>query len=207
MKHIMLDLETLSTQPTAAILSIGACLFDRDGVKDNFTFYANVDPECYELRVSESYFHRSHDTMDWWRLPANAEAYSSLLPNRLIINRAIADFINWLPVDKQSYLIWSNGADFDLPVITHAMRWCDFKAPWSHKNTRCYRTVKNLFPFVPFVPIGTAHKADDDAKAQANHLISIAKEFYHAFSIDLLEESSIAGAYRDLYNMPRMHAV
>lgn len=42
-------------------------------------------------------------------------------------------------------------------------------APWSHRDDRCYRTLKNLRPDVAFEPYDTHHNALDDAFAQATH--------------------------------------
>ncbi|MHB0978446.1 MAG: 3'-5' exoribonuclease domain-containing protein [Minisyncoccota bacterium] len=59
--------------------------------------------------------------------------------------------------------------------MQYAYHALDMKQPWKFWNNRCYRTLKNMFPEVPFVRIGIAHDALDDAKSQAEHAVAILK--------------------------------
>ncbi|NDD98181.1 MAG: 3'-5' exoribonuclease, partial [Actinobacteria bacterium] len=60
MTQVMIDIETLSTQYNAAILSIGAVKWEESEIVD--TFYINVDPKsCKELGL-----HVEHKTVEWW---------------------------------------------------------------------------------------------------------------------------------------------
>jgi inhibitor of KinA sporulation pathway (predicted exonuclease) len=69
--------------------------------------------------------------------------------------------------------IWGNGAAFDNTIL--AAWFKHFNLPWDFRKDRCYRTVKNMFPGVPYQFVGTKHNALADATNQAEHLIQIAK--------------------------------
>ena len=72
-------------------------------------------------------------------------------------------------------LVWSNGADFDVPMLAHAFSQVQMEMPWKFFNSRCFRTYKNLPGAknvgVPFA--GTKHNALADAYHQAQTLQAI----------------------------------
>lgn len=159
----MIDLETMDTAPTAAIVSIGAVQFDKSGVLDEF--YAIIDLQSsvdWGLTMSPS-------TVQWWISQKNkTDTFdgdkSDLLP------AVLRGFANWLPKDCK---VWGNGADFDNVILRNAYDACSIPLPWKYYNNACYRTMKNLAPTANISRIGIHHNALDDAKSQALHLISI----------------------------------
>lgn len=175
--HIMLDLETLSTAPDAAIVAIGAVTAripaERYG---SDSFYRIVDGQS-SIKAGGS---MSFSTWKWW-MDQSKEAQSIFNdPRAISIEQALSDFDDWLdyliPADgSDDALVWGNGSDFDNVVIRGAYERLGRKAPWSFRNNRCYRTLKNLAPEIRFEQPGTAHNALDDATAQANHLERIWK--------------------------------
>jgi hypothetical protein len=62
--HLMLDLETLSTEPNAAIVSIGACAFDmldkEEDIEHTFLRRVSIESNFEHGR------HISADTLMWW---------------------------------------------------------------------------------------------------------------------------------------------
>ena len=52
MNDVMVDLETLSTKPNAAIVSIGAVFFDPKTGELGDTYYQVIDIETYGLTVN-----------------------------------------------------------------------------------------------------------------------------------------------------------
>ena len=60
--HLMIDLETLSTEQNAIILNIGAIGFDpfSSNVYTQHSFYARIDLESQPTR------HESEQTLKWW---------------------------------------------------------------------------------------------------------------------------------------------
>ena len=59
-RHVVLDLETLSTRSNAAIVSIGAVAIENLEVVDEF--YVNVDPST----CKEAGLHIDPLTVEWW---------------------------------------------------------------------------------------------------------------------------------------------
>jgi hypothetical protein len=69
--------------------------------------------------------------------------------------------------------LWGNGASFDNAILAHAYARCGATPPWKFWNDRCYRTVAALTA-TPRQQGGTHHNALDDARSQAEHLITAA---------------------------------
>jgi len=72
-------------------------------------------------------------------------------------------------------VVWGNGASFDNAILANAYHKTHLDLPWQYYNNRCYRTIKNCYPNIKLSRAGTLHKALDDAKSQAMHLIEIFK--------------------------------
>ncbi len=166
---VMLDLETLSTAPDAAIVAIGACTFATDGttLASRRVFRQAVMPDTSQAaggRIDAL-------TVVWWcGQPAAAREAWTLAPARSI-QSALEQFAIWcMPeFENERVRIWGNGAGYDNVVLRGAYDRCHILPPWRHQDDRCYRTLKNLRPDIAFEQIGTAHEAADDAVSQALH--------------------------------------
>lgn len=168
MQHVMLDLETLSSANDAAVVAIGACLFDPYG--DGFTdkFYCPVDVESAMTHGSVA-----GSTLKWWLKQSDAVRQQTFPESgALELPAALAWFSAWLRNKGTNVAVWGNGATFDNVVIRSAYAAVKLPVPWSFRNDKCYRTVINLpgAEAVPFVRSGEAHNALDDAITQALHL-------------------------------------
>lgn len=166
-KQIMLDMETLGTRADAVIISIGAVMFDFDtGVIDDEGFYASVSIDSNTTAGR----HISESTLVWW-IGQSEGAKRVFNEPKITLTAALEGFSDWAGADNT---VWSNGADFDIPMISHAYSTHDLETPWKFFNTRCYRTYKNL-PGAPKMvdKPKIAHHALYDAKAQAEHAIQI----------------------------------
>lgn len=169
----MIDLETLSLLPNAAIISIGAVKFDPfEGVITS-SFYQNVDQSSSLLLG----MHRDPKTLDWWAADERKEARSMLTTNAIDIALAVQRFVDWCGTD--GIIPWSKGAAFDLPILKStifAIKGNDPKeVPWKYRDESCYRTLARLYPGILPPRTGVSHNALDDATYQANHLMSILK--------------------------------
>lgn len=166
MKHVMVDLETLGTSADAVIMSIGAVRFDLEtGDIDDLGFYASVSVDSnleLKRRVSE-------DTLLWW-LKQSPAAQKVFHEPKIELPEALADFSDWLGTDDN--YMWSNGADFDLPMIAHAYTQARIEVPWKFWNSRCMRTYKNLpgAKNIKFDAEGVKHNALSDAVNQARQV-------------------------------------
>ena len=144
---IMVDLETMSTRPEAAIVAVGACTFDHPGVARE-RFYQTVDIESSQSQVLR------------------------LFARWLLAVYRVTDDSYKIPREAT---VWGNGAAFDNVILTSAYRNCNLPLPWTHKQDACYRTLTLEFPGVP-KPVrdeSLSHNALADAVAQAEHAEAI----------------------------------
>lgn len=122
-KAIMIDMETLSTSADGVIVSLGAVKFDlRTGEVDDAAFYAAVSLDSnLELgrRIDES-------TFSWWQQQSDA-ARAVFSEPKSTLEVVLNDFTEWFGDERQE--IWSNGADFDIPMLAHAYKQLGMTAP------------------------------------------------------------------------------
>ncbi|MFZ5272107.1 3'-5' exonuclease [Enterobacter asburiae] len=177
MQHIMIDLETMGSTPTAAIVSIGAVAFDLESGELGKQFYKRVD-----LKSSvENGGTIDASTVQWW-LRRDAAARSEIVADDAVnIRQALGElgcFILRNSPHPDAYL-WARGTDFDFPILTSAMARIDLSPVWKYRNTRDVRTIehaaisagmdpRNAIPFE-----GDKHNALHDAIHQAKTVIHI----------------------------------
>jgi hypothetical protein len=166
MDSIMLDLETLATTADAVILSIGACKFDmKSGEIDDACFYTIVNTDQPRRHISP-------ETLSWWITQSDDAQVVFTSTEKIMLHEALLEFSDW--VDNENYLLWSNGADFDIPILNHALHEHRMNPVVKHYNHRCFRTYKNIFNSVPKPPMdGIKHNALADAIHQARWLIDM----------------------------------
>lgn len=169
MKDVMFDAETLGTKADAVIMSIGAVKFDlASGEIADDAFYASVSIDSnlqLGRKVDES-------TLIWW-LGQSSDAQRVFHEPKTPLEIALADLVEWLGHNKRN--VWSNGADFDIPMFAHAYSQIGVEPPWLFYNTRCLRTYRSL-PCAVNVPKPEPqikHHAMYDALAQAQHAQAI----------------------------------
>lgn len=175
MNHVMIDLETLGTQPGSVILSIGAVLFDQKKPISTCLgeeLYVVVNRKSCEdagLTISQ-------DTLDWWKKqsPEARKVLSEAESGGDALKTALVALAKFIPAGAK---IWSNGANFDQPLLDVAYNKVGVNLPWKYWNSRCYRTVLSLCKeekqFRP--PTVLAHNALEDAKWQARHMVNVAQ--------------------------------
>lgn len=185
--NIMLDLETYGTRPGCIILSIGMAAFTPQGLITGDTFYRVIDfQSCVDAGLTSD-----PGTMKWWgeqtrEVQQTLHAAMDIMGGRdgsigrrvdplgMVLNHARLFIKNHFG----DVTIWGNGADFDNPILAVAYQRAGFGAPpWQPYAGRCYRTLKNLLPYVPKpVRRGVHHNALDDAEWQAIHAAALLTE-------------------------------
>ena len=162
MKDVMIDLETLGTKSTAAIVQIGACYFDRETGEIGQTLKLNIQyPNGFGP------FTVDFGTVSWW-LQQGEEARSSILGNAMYIAEAMEILRDFL---KGADNLWAH-ATFDLPIIQHAFDFCNFKNPVHFRGMRDIRTLMDLADHRSTVErTGTHHDALDDCKFQVQYCV------------------------------------
>lgn len=166
MNHIVIDLETLSTQPHASIISIAAVAFDDVTGETLLEFKRNIEPSPR--------LHIDPKTVMWWlNLPKDAQD-ALQTPKPMSIEQALEEFAFAIRIAGPDALVWGNGATFDNVILASAYQVLGVKRPWGYKTDRCYRTIRAVFPNVPEpARIGVPHEALDDARHEAKHLLAI----------------------------------
>lgn len=161
--RIMIDLKTLGMAPGSALLSIGAVKFGNGEIWDQF--YSRIDLQsCVDLGLTID-----PSTVFWW-LAQNESARLEVAKPAPHVAAVIQDFRMWSGDDAE---IWGNGAAFDNVLLACAAKAVGIEMPWAHRQSMCYRTVKNLYPEIELVREGTHHNALDDARSQALHLMKM----------------------------------
>ena len=176
---VMLDIETLGTQPGCAVVSIGAVLFNRPNSYVGPTFSANIS--IVDL-IDNFGFSVSGGTIQWW-LNQSSEAQAGLLEGSVNVVHALMDFARFVTDDHdggcdERVRVWGNGAGFDNVLVRQMYERMRLQAPWKFWNDRCYRTLKNendkakeLLPTA--AESNVAHRALDDALWQTYHLLNM----------------------------------
>lgn len=166
----MIDLETMGNKPGSALVAIGTVKFDSDKAYDGFYEKINLE-SCQSVGLN-----MDADTVLWWmRQSPEARNEFNQAGCGMHIAQALDKLNLWINAHHKSVHVWGNGADFDQPLLKAAYNACVIKLPWEHYNSRCYRTIKNLFPHVRISHVGTKHNAVSDAHSQAEHLINMLK--------------------------------
>jgi exodeoxyribonuclease VIII len=173
MIDVMADLETLSTEPDAVVVSIGAVEFDPIAGALGNRFYCIIDLERDDVLGGDV----SARTLKWWMCQSDAARAVFNAAPMLTGHEALEAFRVFLLPHQGQTILWGNGSDFDNVVLRSMYKRAGLAAPWQFYNNRCYRTLKNMAPHVKMERVGTHHNALDDAISQANHAIAIYKDF------------------------------
>lgn len=140
MKNTMLDIETFGTSPGSVIRSIGAVAFELTG-EIGETFYVNVDKQsCLSAGLVVD-----PNTEKWWGEQSPA-AQKAFLVDPKPLKVALEQFASWL-LAQNAPTIWSQGANFDPPVLEAAYRALGKETPWRFYNVRDTRTIYDVFGF------------------------------------------------------------
>lgn len=173
MKHIMLDLESLSTRSDAVIVAIAAVEFDFETAQTGRVFYVKIDIQsCLDagLRVDGA-------TLAWWfKQPDDTRL--ELLSNTIHLFQALGllrEFI--LNTNNGDVTIWANSPKFDLTKIENAYHAYQLPVPWVHTQEMCVRTFQSLVPQIKqaMQPTAAPHNALNDCLHQFNYCIEVYK--------------------------------
>lgn len=141
MIHAMIDLETLSTNPNATILTVG-------GVKFNpHTFEEPAQGMYFRVDVNkQTSMGRDvmQDTVNWWsKQPKEIsdEAFSD--DNRISLDDMIKK-INKFSVGVDVF--WCQGPLFDYAILQDIYKQLGYPVPWQYWQIRDSRTLFSLVP-------------------------------------------------------------
>lgn len=175
--HLMVDIETWDVAPTAAVASIGACMFDPTAgptQEISETFYCTISLASNQMNERTI----SASTVEWW-LGQSQEARDALLSNQVGLAKGLASFAEWFQHDTtyRPTHVWANSPSFDCVILQSAFESCRLLFPLGFWLTRDVRTAGEMGYENPKErkavmtlfreQVGTAHNAKDDAIAQA----------------------------------------
>jgi len=165
LRHVMIDLETMGLRPNAAIVSIGAVIFDPRYGKKADGFYT-------ELAWRQQCRNIDSGTKEWWG-KQNPKAKKAL-SGTAELGEQLEELAFWLPNDCK---VWGNGPTFDISILEDAYIQHDIEIPWKFWNVRDCRTIKDLYESArggfDKKSGGTLHNALDDAQYQADYVIEM----------------------------------
>ena len=174
--HVMVDIETMGTEPGAALLSLAAVLFEPRGQRVEETFLRNIELQsCLDagLRVGAP-------TVYWWLTRSDA-ARLALLKDRVPLSNALNDFSQWFK-DTGASKIWSHGATFDVVIVETAYRALGLNPPYKFRDARDTRTLFDLARVEYTENEETAHQALADALRQAEFVQNAYRSIFDATS-------------------------
>lgn len=154
----MIDLETLGTTPGCAIVSIGACSFDMEGIKEKF--YQAVDISRLPSGTIDA------GTVKWWLQQSDAARAVFTDQEATTLAIALERFAEFWDRNGGIFL-WGHGAAFDAPILDAACNRAGVRSLAKFWNYRDTRTLYALADVSPAREAGTHHNALDDAVAQA----------------------------------------
>jgi hypothetical protein len=182
--HIVLDLETLSTQPNAAVASIGAAALAADGTLLSSLHVAINDQGQHMRHIDEI---GEDSTVQWWsRQEPAARAASVDAKDAVPASAALGYFGAWVAAvtgadaGESDVRVWGNSAVFDNVILRTLYRDCHplgYAEPWQWRFDRDMRTLLELYPAAKDVGefVGIKHHAEHDALHEAKQLAKVLK--------------------------------
>jgi hypothetical protein len=169
--HIVLDLETLSTKPNAAVIAIGAVAVSATGAIVG-EFHIAVDGYSQPGRDIDA------ATLAWWEEQTpEAKAASLQATDHVSATVAMCKFSAWVleMADSTTVKMWGNGSSFDCTILSSLYAQCHelgYPQPWAWWNDRDMRTLVDAFPTAKQVGDfeGIKHHALHDARHEAKQL-------------------------------------
>ena len=171
MIHGMIDLETLSTNPNATILTVGGVKFDPYTMAEpsqGMYFRVDVDSQTEMGRDV------MQETVNWWsKQPKEIsdEAFSD--DNRASLDDMIKK-INKFSVGVDVF--WCQGPLFDYAILQDIYKQLGYPVPWQYWQIRDSRTLFSLVPKDPAEKRTGLHNALEDCYFQAKKVQRVYKQ-------------------------------
>jgi len=180
MHHLMLDIETLDTKPSAVILSVAAVFFDPRTGKLGAEFCHSVNSEQQQPGRSISL-----DTVAWWARQSD-NVRKQAFSGGSSLKRVLTDLSRFIQINSSEQVkVWGNGKEFDCSILEHAFEQLALPCPWRFWDTQDVRTMITLAELHGFNPKkdrvfeGTPHLPLDDAKHQARYVADVVSSLYY----------------------------
>lgn len=152
---ITIDFETCALCPTAAVMSVGAVIWNRTSDDSPFVFEGVTMPSLFvygrhvDLRSQfVEGFTFDNETAQWWaqRSDEAKEVVLGYDETPLVsIDQVIGNLCRWMKEIKEmlkaeQIVLWSQGTDFDIAILRNICNKYCIEIPVSYKNFRDHRT-------------------------------------------------------------------
>ena len=171
MTHAMIDLETLSTNPDATILTVGGVKFNPYSFTEpsqGMYFRVDVDSQTAMGRDVQQ------ETIDWWATQPKEISEEALGDkNRISLDEMVKTINKWsVGVD----VFWCQGPLFDYAILQDIYKQLGNPVPWNFWQIRDSRTLFSLVPRDPNEIRKEAHNALADCYFQAKKVQKVFKQ-------------------------------
>lgn len=133
MKHLMIDIETLDNRPTAAVVAIGARIFDATGIGAGFEVY--IDPAAAKKHGT-----MGEETMQWWA-KQDYHVMTQVMSGRVDSSTGLKNLYDFIAKHGPRY-VWAYPPQFDILILQHLARQTGLIWPFHYRDERCARTIK-----------------------------------------------------------------
>jgi hypothetical protein len=130
LKHLMLDIETMSSAPDAAVIAIGARLFTHEGLSKGFEVFIDTNAASHIGSVSD-------ETMQWW---SKQDVREQVFNGTCHPADAFFRFTEFVRLHKPD-TIWANSPSFDVVIMRHLAKQVGLTFPFHYRDERDCRTL------------------------------------------------------------------
>lgn len=167
--NIVVDIETLATEHNAAVIDIAAvALYEVEGL--NRYFNVKIEPSQY---LGHAAFSSNNATRDFHE-KQNPGYLQECEDQGLTIQEAALALFAFMQSYNDVFELhcWSQGKDFDFPILSNFMKVAELDVPWNYGKVHCLRDLVWLNPKCRIHPApgSVKHKALDDAVFEARQL-------------------------------------
>jgi len=171
MIHAMVDLETLSTNTNAVILTIGGVKFDpHTSVIPSQGMYFKVDVDSQTAIGREV----MQETMDWWGEQTKEIQEEAMGEKDRIPLEQMTKNINKFAVGVD--IFWCQGPLFDYAILGNIYKQLGNPVPWQYWQIRDSRTLFSLVPRDLNEKRSGQHNALEDCYFQAKKVQKVYKQ-------------------------------
>lgn len=139
--HVVIDIETLSIDKRAAIIHIAAVVAYGGGGHNEYSVM--LKPSQYK----GTQFELDQDTWNWHE-KEHPGYLATCEETGLSIQEAMQGLVDFLAdyANEFELHMWSQGKDFDYPIIDWSLTQTGLKAPWTYSRVHCLRDLVWLNP-------------------------------------------------------------
>ena len=140
MKRVMIDLETLSTFPNAAVIAIGVVI--RDDAK-----LSHLQARPWFIDRNQVIGHEDLTTLDWWNAQ-DPRVKDQVFGGKQTPREALVELNGFLmsngitPERTEDVRCYASPAMFDFPILRHQYQQLGIIPAWSWRTERCLSTLR-----------------------------------------------------------------